>query len=253
MESNSLKHRRCRSDSNKLVSLNRSLSKRKTFRSTAYNFDGKNVDNNENGSCNISNSTSFNSQSDSLKQPHIVTTNKPRRESSVYSTEQNSPLCNCFPINNDVNENEQNKEIINESIDEHSEGINKNVDIDHEKDNNENNNIENNNENKNNVIENNPSNIVHEKESFKNINSSLDTINEPKTNLVLCRICEEMILAENLGEHSKVCAVIQEQEMRLYDSSQKLKKLHNEYKSVKNVIVIYFLILISIFIIKFTI
>jgi len=93
--------------------------------------------------------------------------------------------------------------------------------------------------------------IKNEKEisSIKNdnVNASSETVDDTKTNnLVLCRICEEMILAENLGEHSKVCAVIQEQEMRLYDSTQKLKKLYNEFKIIKSFMVIIYIYLMNI-------
>lgn len=94
-------------------------------------------------------------------------------------------------------------------------------------------------------IENNNSDIntKNEKDSLiKNVNNSSETIDDSKTkNIVLCRICEEMILAENLGEHSKVCAVVQEQEMRLYDCSQKVKKLYNEYKTIKSFMVNHYI------------
>ncbi|TPX39165.1 hypothetical protein SeMB42_g06430 [Synchytrium endobioticum] len=41
---------------------------------------------------------------------------------------------------------------------------------------------------------------------------------------VLCRICEEMVLAETLEEHSKSCAIQQEYQLKQYSCDLKLKK-----------------------------
>ena len=44
---------------------------------------------------------------------------------------------------------------------------------------------------------------------------------------VLCRICEEMVLAETLEEHSKTCAIQQECHLKQYACDLKLKKFAN--------------------------
>jgi len=153
----------------------------------------------------FSNRTSFSSQSDSMKKPSIAIS-KARRESSTYSTDPSSPLCNYVSLNNDIEPSHRIDEIHSNLNDKK---INKEISTTN----------------------------INDKEYYKNISNSYETIDEAKLNIVLCRICEEMILAENLSEHSKVCAVIQEQEMRLYECSQKLKKLNNEFKLLKNTMV----------------
>ncbi|ORY83926.1 hypothetical protein LY90DRAFT_499351 [Neocallimastix californiae] len=217
--SNSLKHKRSRSDSNKISisRLNRALSKKKTSHIS-----------NCPGSCNT--------ESDNERKIDSLDMNN-RDTSPNESTNNNvltSPLYKCFTPE-DINEKSVTDNTapmisttnviatatISSPATEKSEKI--------ESTTNDTNDI-------NDINGTNDETVKHDKEtsSIKTVSASSKTIDDTKPkNTVLCRICEEMILAENLGEHSKVCAVIQEQEMRLYESTQKLKKLYSDFKSLK--------------------
>jgi len=191
-----------------MMGLSRSLSKKKNYNSAINTIECHPLKSDDKFFDNFSNRTSFSSQNDGIKKP-TYGISKSRRESS-YGTEQSSPLCNCFTPSN------ENNIINNEKV-----NINKVEGITYDKK----------------IIKENSNCNINDKEHYKAFSNSNETIDEAKLNIVLCRICEEMILAENLSEHSKVCAVIQEQEMRLYECTQKLKKLNNEFKSLKNTMV----------------
>ncbi|ORY54026.1 hypothetical protein LY90DRAFT_507902 [Neocallimastix californiae] len=175
------KHKRCRSDSNKISLLNRTLTKRKTYHNATYSVGTSNIiveQINEQGPDNIGTS--------SVDELINASSNK-----SINSSEQMSSLCNCS-----APESIKEKLLINNTAPTVStSNIVTTVTISSSPPDEKLEQIESN-------------DIKNEKEisSIKNdnVNASSETVDDTKTNnLVLCRICEEMILAENLGEHSK--------------------------------------------------
>eukprot|EP00833_Pecoramyces_ruminatium_P012079 jgi/Orpsp1_1/1186111/evm.model.c7180000096949.1 len=181
------KHKRCKSESNKIGRLNRAISKRKTYNSSTVNGNSRTII--EYNKEKEINNSDINSQEDT-KQP-LINTN---HNESTNNGEQSSPLSKCFSPS-DINENSMidNTVPVTSTVNVVATATISSPTIE-----------------KTEQIENNNSDIntKNEKDSLiKNVNNSSETIDDSKTkNIVLCRICEEMILAENLGEHSKVCA-----------------------------------------------